>query len=26
VSVDPQLPGGTTLAALDVLSVEGAPE
>jgi glutamyl-tRNA reductase len=26
VSVDPQLPAGTTLSALDVLSVEGAPE
>jgi glutamyl-tRNA reductase len=26
VTVDPQLPAGTTLSAIDVLSVEGAPE
>jgi glutamyl-tRNA reductase len=26
VSVDSQLPAGTTLSALDVLSVEGSPE
>jgi glutamyl-tRNA reductase len=26
VTVDPQLPAGTTLSALDVLSVEGSPE